>query len=86
MELASQFIVRTITPRCSTGGYVCELSHQAIYVLTGPRSSTAEGARLSLKDAIRDELDRREALRPNGHLRKGQLQRMELLQKALREI
>lgn len=86
MELSSHFTVRTGTPRCSTGGYVCELSHQSIYVLTGPRSSTAEGAYLSLKDAIRDEIDRREALRPDGHLRKGQLQRMELLQKALREI
>jgi hypothetical protein len=84
--IATQFIVQTNTPRCSTGGYVCELSHWGIYVLTGPRSSTAEGARLSLKDAIRDEIDRREALRPNGHLRQTQLQRMELLQKALREI
>ncbi len=84
--IASQFIVQTSTPRCSTGGYVCELSHWGIYVLTGPRSSTAEGARLSLKDAIRDEIDGREVLRPNGHLRQSQLQRMELLQKALREI
>ena len=83
MELASQFIVRTITV---PAGHVCELSHQAIYFLSGPPHPTAEGAYLSLKDAIRDEIDRREALRPNGHLRQTQLQRMELLQKALREI
>ncbi len=86
MELASQFIVRTITVPAGHVTYFCELSHQAIYFFSGPPEETAERAYLSMKDAIRDEVDRREALRPNGHLRQSQLRRMELLQQALREI